>query len=609
MFDRFGIGTKLSAGFALTIALALTGGLFAAWRMTSVSSRADALAREQVPEIALANAMERGALEAMLAARAYVVSEDPAQLEGLRTNLAAVRQAAKEAAALAARDRALLAMGQASARVAAGAEQVEELAAGTARLTEDMQRQRAAADAAARRYQEVALAFEKVQNDALQGEIIAGLEGDQLLLRLQRITLTREALALGDSIVSDAWKAQLQRDPTLLGEALKRFDQLNQRLDTLRGLTTFPGDLARLEECRRAAAESRRAMETFLQAWAQQRVLAQERLGALVTAIVGDARATATLGLGDVKRGAEEASEAVTLSSRVMLLGLLLAALLAAVIALVVTREVTRPLNGIILALSESASQVAAAAGQVSERSQQMATEASAQAANVEEVSSALVELSSMTGKNADGARAADGTVARASDAAGRGAAGVERLGEAIGNIQHSANQTAQIVKTIDEIAFQTNLLALNAAVEAARAGEAGQGFAVVASEVGVLAQRSAAAARSTAALIEESQQRALGGAKVATEVQEVLREISARIGEVTALVGGVATASGQQASGIQQITGSVGGLDRFNQSAAAGARESAAASEALSQQAVELQGLVGRLTVMVNGAGTGVLA
>jgi methyl-accepting chemotaxis protein len=94
-------------------------------------------------------------------------------------------------------------------------------------------------------------------------------------------------------------------------------------------------------------------------------------------------------------------------------------------------------------------------------------------------------------------------------------------MSQAIDDIQKSSDETAKIIKVIDEIAFQTNLLALNAAVEAARAGEAGKGFAVVAEEVRNLAMRSADAAKNTADMIEESVKNSRNGVEISSEVSQ----------------------------------------------------------------------------------------
>ena len=188
-----------------------------------------------------------------------------------------------------------------------------------------------------------------------------------------------------------------------------------------------------------------------------------------------------------------------------------------------VSRGLTKRIAQIAESLSIGSAEVTAASEEVSTASESLAQGATEQAAGLQETSSSLEEMSSMTRQNAENAQQADALAAEAQRSAGNGAEAMKRMNEAIGQIQKSSDETAKIIKVIDEIAFQTNLLALNAAVEAARAGEAGKGFAVVAEEVRNLAMRSAEAAKNTSGLIEESVKNSQHGVDIAGEVAGVL--------------------------------------------------------------------------------------
>jgi len=250
------------------------------------------------------------------------------------------------------------------------------------------------------------------------------------------------------------------------------------------------------------------------------------------------------------------------------------------------TRGLNASILGLTSRLSAGTQQVVAAAAQVSALSQSLSQGATEQAASLEETSASMEEMASMTRRNAENAAQATRLV---TDVAGHVTASNAALGEMVASmaaIKESSNKVAKIIKTIDEIAFQTNILALNAAVEAARAGEAGMGFAVVADEVRNLAQRSAQAARDTAALIEESITRSQEGAGKVGLVASAIDAITTSVAQVKGMVEEVREASLQQTQGIDQVSQAIAQMEKVTQTTAATAEESAAASEELNAQA-----------------------
>ncbi len=259
-------------------------------------------------------------------------------------------------------------------------------------------------------------------------------------------------------------------------------------------------------------------------------------------------------------------------------------------------------LHKIMLDLRNASRSVGVAATELSAATSQISDGAQRQASGLEETAANLERLTQTVRKNADSASQANQLADGARTVAEAGGSVVGSAVSAMSEINQSSRKIADIITTIDEIAFQTNLLALNAAVEAARAGEQGRGFAVVAAEVRSLAQRSASAAREIKGLIQDSVSKIGAGTELVNRSGSTLTEIVDAVKRVTAIVAEIAAASKEQATGVGQINHAVSDIDKITQANASQAEEISGTASALSTQSRELDQLVGQFKVDTQG-------
>ncbi len=251
-------------------------------------------------------------------------------------------------------------------------------------------------------------------------------------------------------------------------------------------------------------------------------------------------------------------------------------------------------LRAVVGQVHESSASIRHASSEVASGNTDLSHRTEQAASSLQQTASSMEQLTGTVLHSADSARQASLLAGSAADVAQRGGHVVAQVVSTMDDINQSSKKIADIIGTIDGIAFQTNILALNAAVEAARAGEQGRGFAVVASEVRSLAQRSAEAAREIKALIVASVDRVQAGSKLVADAGSTMNEIVASVQRVSDIIGEISAAAGEQSTGIGNVNTAVAQLDGMTQQNAALVEQSAAAAESLREQAERLSSVVG---------------
>jgi methyl-accepting chemotaxis protein len=615
-YKNLKLGTKLTTGFGVLIAISLLLGTIAILNMNKITKKSKILALEYIPEVKIATNLQRASSDVMYEMRGYGFTEEESYYQQALKEIEALKKAIQEGHELNKRAKQLTKLAEelevAKDATATYLNMVDEMV----KVNQNLDNQRNNMDIAATIYMENCTKYLDNQRNSMLREIRAGKTTEN---RLAKISQINEIMFKGNEIRVDNYKSQAKRDPKIFKEALNSFPGVFGLIEEIKNNTRLASNTNAVNQIEEQGKAYQEAMETFIAQWVKREELSV-KLEQAGHELIQTCIKTANAGFSGTQDIANESISTLRTSSAILIDGLLIALIIGILSAIFLTRSITRPIyKGVLFAkkLSEGdltakidvdqkdevgqlaaalsnmgtklreivenilsgANNIASASQQMSGTSQEMSQGASEQASSVEEVTSSMEEMAANIEQNTENAQSTEKIALNAAKGIVEGSDATNIAVEGMKNI-------AEKIRIINDIAFQTNILALNAAVEAARAGEHGKGFAVVAAEVRKLAERSKVAA-------DEIDELSRSGVEIAEKAGKKLTDIVPDIEKTAQMVQEIASASLEQRSGSNQVNSAMEQLNNVTQQNAAASEEMATGAEELASQADQLKEII----------------
>ena len=357
MFKNLKLAVKLNGSFIAVSMLTLILGALAVFSMLKGKNASTVLAEEKVPQVAVASNVERWSLKTMMEMRGYGLSEEKVYLERGREYLSNVKKYIKDASDHAEKHN--LALLRQNARLASEkVQQYEQLVGETVRVTEAMDKNKADMYAAGAAYMKACYGFLDGQFKQLDTDIAAALgeklTEDKLKERLKKVTLCNEVIDLGNAVRIGAWRSIATRDPDDFKETMKKFPEINAKLDELKAITRLEVNLKQIAETRAAGKDYLENMQGFLTNWFAREELGKKR-NAVANEVLAAAEATAEAGMKETTDSASQVASTLSASSTLLIIGCIVCVGLALALGMIITRMITGPVRHLVAGLGQIA--------------------------------------------------------------------------------------------------------------------------------------------------------------------------------------------------------------------------------------------------------------